>query len=215
MLKREALEIVGSIGKPSKGKDVWYSYGLPASLCKTGTALRKVAGSGCEKCYAFDRGNYHRFAFKILPAQMKRLAAMDHPKWPAAMAKIILSGESKFFRMFDSGDLQSLPHLLQVVDLAKLLQPHGVTIWMPTQERRYIKRFTKLGGKIPKNLVIRLSSAMVDVPAATFNNMPTSSQSKNNPPIGFRCPSDKQGNVCGSCRACFNPDIKAISYPIH
>ena len=31
-----------------------YCYAIPASKCKVGSKLRKVVGSTCEQCYAFE-----------------------------------------------------------------------------------------------------------------------------------------------------------------
>ena len=47
---KQAYEIIGSLGKPSKMPG--FAYGTPAELCKTGSKLRKVKGSVCADCYA-------------------------------------------------------------------------------------------------------------------------------------------------------------------
>ena len=101
MIKRimktsEALKITGSLSKPSKMPG--WAYGLPAKECKTGGKLQKVPGSVCYDCYAL-KGCY---VFKVVQdAQYFRLKAIRHPLWTGAMAKIINSKKSKFFRWHD------------------------------------------------------------------------------------------------------------------
>ena len=95
----DALKITGSLSKPSKMPG--WAYGLPAKECKTGAKLAKVPGSVCFDCYAL-KGCY---VFKVVQAaQYKRLEAIRHPLWAGAMATIINSKKSKFFRWHDSGD---------------------------------------------------------------------------------------------------------------
>jgi hypothetical protein len=68
------LSSVGGLSKPSKMPG--WAYGIPAKECKTGSKLRQVKGSTCEKCYAL-KGCY---VFKVVQeAQYKRLAAIKKP----------------------------------------------------------------------------------------------------------------------------------------
>ena len=61
------------------------------------------------------------------------------------------------------------------------------------------------------NLVIRLSSPMVDQgPVSSWPNTSTSGDSRRNMPQA-----PKQNNECGTCRNCWNPEIKNISYGKH
>ena len=43
----------------------------------------------------------------------------------------------------------------------------------------------------------------------------TSGVHKDKKPIGRECPAYKQGGECGSCRACWNRNIKQVSYKEH
>jgi hypothetical protein len=80
----DALKLVGGLSKPSKMPG--WAYGIPAKECKTGSKLRQVKGSTCEKCYAL-KGCY---VFKVVQeAQYKRLAAIKHPNWVRAMVHLI------------------------------------------------------------------------------------------------------------------------------
>ena len=80
MKVKEALEITGSLSKPSKMPG--WAYGLPAKECKTGSKLAKVKGSVCDGCYAL-KGCY---VFKVVQdAQYKRLKAIRSPLWVGAI----------------------------------------------------------------------------------------------------------------------------------
>jgi len=125
MRTEEAKTITGSLSKPSKMPG--WAYGIPAKECKTGSKLRQVKNSTCEKCYAM-KGCY---VFKVVQeAQYKRLAATRHPLWVRAMAAQINSKKSKYFRWHDSGDVQDLKHLAKIFKVCKLTP--DVQHWMPT-----------------------------------------------------------------------------------
>jgi len=77
----ELKDITGSLSKPSKMPG--FAYGIPAKECKTGSKLRKVKGSTCEKCYAMK----NCYAFKTTQkAQYKRLDSLKDARWVLAMA---------------------------------------------------------------------------------------------------------------------------------
>jgi hypothetical protein len=127
MNKLEALQITGSLSKPSKmpGK----AYGLPAKECKTGSKLAKIPGSTCSSCYAL-KGCY---VFKVVQeAQYTRLAAIRHPLWVQAMTFHLLHQKADVFRWHDSGDVQDLKHLAKIFKVARLTP--NIRHWLPTRE---------------------------------------------------------------------------------
>jgi len=200
MKTSEALKIIGgSLSRPSKMPG--WSIGLPAKECKTGSKLRKVKDSVCYNCYAL-KGCY---VFPdVQAAQYRRLEATKSPLWTGAMVHLINSKKSKEFRWHDSGDVQDEDHLMKIFAVCRLTP--SVKHWLPTREA-WVKHFLPMG---PDNLVIRFSMPMVDQPAAGgWNNTSTVVTS------GATCPSAKQGNQCLDCRACWNKDIKNISYGKH
>ena len=200
MKTEKALFIIGgSLSKPSKMPG--WSIGLPAKECKTGHKLRDVKGSVCYDCYAL-KGCY---VFKVVQqAQYRRLKAIRDPQWVEAMAHLINSKRPRVFRWHDSGDVQDLEHLQKIYEVCRLTP--SKRHWMPTREA-WIK--DHLQDK-PANLVIRLSSPMVDQgPVTSWPNTSTVVTS------GATCPAPKQNNECGTCRNCWNPEIKNISYGIH
>ena len=199
MKTSEAWQLVGVLSKPSKMPG--WSIGIPAAECKTGKKLQLIPDSVCYNCYAL-KGCY---VFKVVQeAQYKRLKAIRHPDWVQAMALLINSKKADVFRWHDSGDVQDLEHLQKIYEVCRLTPTKRH--WMPTREA-WIKQHLQ---DKPANLVIRLSSPMVDQgPVSSWPNTSTVVTS------GASCPAPKQNNECGTCRNCWNPKIKNISYGKH
>jgi hypothetical protein len=196
MLKKEAERITGGLSAPGKMPEG--SYNLPASACQTGAKLREIPGTPCHGCYAFK----FRYNFKpVKKALARRLASLGHPQWVEAM--ITLVKKKKHFRWHDSGDLQSVKHLINIFEVCK--NTPATRHWLPTQERKYLPL-----GSYPKNLVIRLSNAKNNTkPGNGWTHWSTVVDT------GGDCPASKQGNVCGSCRRCWSRDVKHVTYPKH
>ena len=85
-------------------------------MCQTGAkAARDPEGTPCYGCYAF-KGRYN-FP-NVKDALTRRLESLTHPQWVEAMA-VLIKGK-KFFRWHDSGDLQSVQHLINIMEVCKL-----------------------------------------------------------------------------------------------
>ena len=202
MKVKEAVKITGSMTRTSKMPGL--SYSLPAWECQVGSKLRAVKGSVCSGCYAL-KGNYTRYP-AIKAAQYYRLQSLRHPQWIPAMVTQIK--RQKFFRWHDSGDLQGAWHLVNIMEVCKLTP--DTMHWLPTQERQYLPL---PGSKIPTNLIIRLSNAKNDTkPGNAWTHWSTVVSKAR---AGHVCPAPEQGNSCGSCRACWNKDVKEVQYRIH
>ena len=195
---KEAAAITGSMTRTSKMPGL--SYSLPAWECKTGSKLRKIKNSVCSACYAL-KGNYTRYK-AIKAAQYVRLASLNNELWTAAIVTQIK--RQKYFRWHDAGDVQDVQHLNKIYEVCRLTP--GTKHWMPTREA-WIK--DHLDSK-PDNLVIRFSAPMIDQAAPA--SWPNSSEVVTE---GATCPAPKQGNSCGDCRNCWNPEIKTIKYGKH
>jgi len=207
MKTSEALKLVGGLAKPSKMPG--WAYGLPAAECKTGGILKHVTGSTCEGCYA-DKGCY---VFAVVQAaQYRRLKSINHPQWVNAMAALINSKKSKYFRWHDSGDVQDEAHLMKIFEVARLTPE--TSHWLPTREA-WTKKYLK---DKPDNLVLRFSMPMVDqAPAKSWPNVSTV-MSKDQPWFGatsVACVAPDQGNECRDCRACWDPSVKNVTYWKH
>jgi hypothetical protein len=151
-----------------------------------------------------------RYAFSNTKKAMnRRLASLTHPKWGLAMS-VQINSKFKyghdFFRWHDSGDEQSVEHLRNIFDVC--LATPAVGHWMPTREVKFLKEI-KIE-EIPKNLIIRMSSHMIDQGPVNFWPWTSTVTTKK-----ATCPAPKQGNKCGSCRACWNRSIPTVSYGKH
>ena len=200
MLKKEAEKIVGGLSKPSKMPGP--AYNLPASACITGQKLAKVPGSVCAGCYAL-KGRY-RFN-NVQAALQRRLQAIESPEWVEAM--IILIKPQKYFRWHDSGDIQSLKHLENIFKVCRATP--GTSHWLPTREAQFLKRLKV--NQVPRNLIIRMSSHMID--QAPVNFWPWTSTVTSGE--GRSCPAPEQGNSCGSCRQCWDRSAPNVCYGKH
>ena len=211
----EAKEIIGgelSITTKMPG----YSYNLSAHDCIVGSILRKIKGSTCEKCYAF-RGHY---TFPVVQEAMaRRLRAIEHPRWVPAMATMInwWSQYIPYFRWHDSGDIQSIQHLDNINEVAKLTPI--IQHWLPTRE---VARCATI--KPTTNLCIRISEAMIDKRSLKNKQNTSGVVSKgsktywenlvkfNNTKLFF-CPAILQAGQFKNCRACWQKEIRHVVYP--
>ena len=201
MLKKEAKEITGGLTYTTKMPGP--SYNTPASRCITGAKLRNVKNSVCSSCYAL-KGNYKRFP-KVEEALERRFQSLGHGSWGEAMATLIKG--HKFFRWHDAGDLQSMQHLENIFEVCRLTP--DTQHWMPTREARFLSLMDP--DIVPSNLIIRMSSHMIDQKPVKFWPWTSTVTSGHD----ASCPAPKQGNTCGSCRACWSRDVKTVSYGKH
>jgi len=198
MLKKEARKITGGLSAPSKMPGP--SYNLPARACITGAKLQAVPGSVCAGCYAL-KGRYNFNNVRL--ALARRLESLQHPQWVLAMT-VLIKGE-EVFRWHDSGDLQSSWHLKRIFEVCEATPE--TSHWLPTREAKFLPLSTD---SIPKNLLIRMSSHMIDQKPVTFWPW-TSTVSTGS----FTCPASKQGNECKSCRNCWSREVANVTYPKH
>ena len=199
MLKKEARQITGGLSAPSKMPGP--AYNLPASQCITGAKLVKVPGSVCAGCYAL-KGRY-RFT-NVQQALQRRLDSLTHPDWVRAM--VVLIDKAPFFRWHDSGDLQGPEHLKKIFEVCKLTP--ATHHWMPTREAQLLKLMDP--DIIPTNLIIRMSSHMIDQPPVKFWPWTSTVSTE-----GKTCPALDQGNSCRDCRACWDRSVSNVTYPKH
>jgi len=199
MLKKEAKEITGGLSAPSKMPGP--AYNLPAWRCITGVKLQAVPGSVCAGCYAL-KGRY-RFS-NVRMALARRLESLKHPRWVEAMT-VLIKGEP-WFRWHDSGDLQGPDHIKKIFEVCN--QTPDTMHWMPTREARFLKLMDPAA--IPTNLIIRMSSHMIDQGPVTFWPWTSTVSSSTK-----TCPALDQGNSCRDCRACWDRKVNNVTYPKH
>jgi hypothetical protein len=205
--KRAAEAITHTLSKPEKMP--CKSYGIPATECKTGSKLRQVPGSVCSDCYAC-KGRYEMT--NVAKAQDARIKSIDSPDWTLAMARLI--GTDEYFRWHDSGDLQSVQHLIKIA-MVCIMTP-DTQHWLPTKEKGMVAEFLRNGGTIPANLTIRVSGAMIDgAPPKVPEGCVTSTVHEKQAPKGQACIAPEQDGFCKDCRACWSKDVANVSYHRH
>lgn len=197
----EAIAICGKLSRPSKmpGR----SYSIPAINCVTGTILRAQPGTTCSKCYA-RRGHYNYPA--VTNAMRTRFISLRHPYWVEAVCILIRNSDCRHFRWHDSGDLQGMWHLVNIIDVAEALPE--VKFWLPTRESGILRKVSR---DIPPNLVIRLSATMIDGPPPLY---PTTSGVVTDINMAS-CKAHETEGKCGLCRKCWDPTVPHVSYPLH
>lgn len=209
--KSDLVRYTGA-GLSNPSKMPGFSYSLPAQECLVGSTLRGVEGSTCSKCYAM-KGNY-RWP-KVQAALYRRLESITQPLWAEAIAELISRSATMYFRWHDSGDLQSVEHLANIVEVCNLTPE--VRHWLPTREYRIVQNFIIAGGEVPANLNIRLSAHMINGTAPAIIGLTASTvSSKGSVMEGAHiCPAPTQENNCGTCRACWDKGTPLVDYHLH
>jgi hypothetical protein len=204
---KEAMIRVGGLSEPSKMP--CYSYSLPATACKLGSILVKIAGTTCSGCYAL-KGRYRMPYVKA--ALDRRIANISTETWVDDMIKVIRWKEkSGYFRWHDSGDLQGVWHLEKIVAVCRALPE--IRFWLPTREYGIVKDYFEKYGLFPSNLLIRLSATKIDSVVPNLLGLTTSGVS--NDPLKVTCRAPEQDNQCGSCRSCWKESVKQVVYKQH
>jgi len=216
---KAAQEIAGKFSDRNS-KMPGSTFAISAKECNVGGKLANVKGSVCDRCYALKLQKLRPSVDKGWTSNYltsTKMIAENPEKWAAACAFQIMRMAKKTgeynHRWFDSGDLQSIAMLAAIVMTAELTP--DVDHWLPTREAKIVKDFIKAGGVIPSNLVIHISSTMIgDAPIKGYANTSTVHR-KGDEPVGHICPASQQNGNCGDCRACWNPAVDNVSYPLH
>ena len=204
----DAKKIMVSLGRA--GKMPCPTYNTPASLCVTGSKLRKTEGTTCHGCYAM-KGNY--LFPNVQEGLTKRFKAFLHPRFVEAMTFMIkrYSAKSGYFRWFDSGDLKDMAMLEKIVMICQ--QTPKIEHWLPTREVKVVSDYLKIYKQFPDNLTVRVSSPMIDGKPLNFDY--TSTVHHKEKAMGHDCPARFQDNECRDCRACWSKEVKNVSYHKH
>lgn len=228
-----AERIIGGLSNPSKMPS--FGYSIPASACRRGSKLASIEGSICFGCYAADSvkwwtqsgrnaylGRYKNEPVKLCLA--RRLVSLADPLWVPAIVYLLSRKRSRrddgtwraltHFRWHDSGDLQSVGHMRNIVLIALALP--SVKFWLPTRERGILRRYLAMYGQWPANLLVRVSADMLDQ-AAPDGWEHTSTVDDGNYIYGendIACGAYKRGGECGGCRACWSSVVNIV-YPKH
>jgi hypothetical protein len=186
------------------------SISLSAFDCQTGEKLSKIPGSVCHDCYA--RKGMYRMP-NVINKMEERKEFFNSIDFVPRMIGLLNKTRSEYFRWFDSGDVQSVRMALNILDVVEATP--GKRHWIPTKERAiWLDAIKQYGRKLPDNVVIRYSATMVDqAPPESWTH--SSAVVKSIDAIGHECPAPKQQGKCGDCRACWDTNVKTVSYHKH
>lgn len=120
--------------------------------------------------------------------------------------------KERWFRWFDSGDLQSAQMLLNIFEVAR--KTPQCRHWVATRERSFVREALKQSD-VPGNVVVRVSATYPDIPVKLIPGTNGANVHKDKPPVGFECNAPKQNGKCDLCRACWDKSIEVVSYHEH
>jgi hypothetical protein len=218
---KQLAESVGGLSQPSKMPG--YGYSLPIENCITGAHLATIKGTICSKCYGF-RGNYLWDQVKVRTKMRLEFVKSDlrwQDKMMDVLNAVVTDAEKTkrpwllYFRWHDIGDVQSVDHFLQIINIATMVPK--MSFWLPTREYQFIE---ELAISYPPNLQVTLSAGMIDRPgpeklARMINpRVSVNAVHTETPWPGYKsCPAILQGNVCGECRSCWKGE--KVSFHLH
>jgi hypothetical protein len=201
--KKGLVEMLSNTSKmPGK------SISLDAFKCITGSVLAEIPNSVCFDCYA-RKGAYR---FPVVKNKMfERMAFFNASNFVPVMLMHLKKTKNEFFRWFDSGDVQSVEMALNILEVCE--RSPEKNHWIPTKEHKIWKNALKKKA-LPENVVLRFSAYMVN--KAPSNNWQWSSAvTDNNTIFGVECNAPKQNGKCLDCRACWDKNVKTVTYHKH
>jgi hypothetical protein len=226
----------GCLGEPSKMPG--YSFGISASKCKRGNKLARDLRTVCGHCYA--KVAFYHYYDEVQVAHKRRFKGITHPEWVPAMIALLLhyvDPKMPYFRWFDSGDLQSVRMLGNIVEVC--LGTPKVKHFLPTRETGMLVKYLRLAARgeapaFPKNLCVRISADLVGKPPMRIREieeLPTSTvhrgKSDRNKVIvpwkkvSYACKAHERAvsrdgsGQCGGCRACWSRNAGNVSFGLH
>jgi hypothetical protein len=166
----------------------------------------------CKTCYALT-GAYQ---FPVTIAARKHNESdWQKPGWVAAMVKLVK--KEKWFRWFDSGDVNSV--VLAGKIWAVITQTPDTMHWLPTRSYKDAAIRERLRGieNLP-NAVVRFSSDSKVGEKLDFGLNSTIIQEADDfiAEKGVSlCRASQRGGSCGPCRACWSKRVTTVVYPFH
>ena len=217
---KQATKNVGGLSQTDKMPSK--SWGISAKECNIGSKLRaSKQETVCDGCYAFK-------GFMMLPTQQNayyrrlELCKTDRKLWVLSMDYLIKNHkpikDSKYFRWFDSGDIQGADMFKDIIELANL-NP-DVSFWLPTKEFKLVNIFSSI---IPSNLNVRKSHPLINaykmqpIKNVTASYVYEEDKLDTIPSNSKVCPATMpdSNKKCNDCRMCWDKSIESITYIKH
>lgn len=164
----------------------------------------------CKGCYATS-GNY-RYPNVKLPRQLNK---EDWKRYDWVSDMVHELDNDRYFRWFDSGDMYDVRLGYKILDVMR--RTPWVQHWLPTRMHKF-KKFVPVIGAMEQlpNVVVRKSSDSVLGETIQGRNTSTIAPSpKEAPKNSTICRAYERGGKCGTCRACWDKDVKTVVYIAH
>lgn len=186
-----------------------------------------ITGTICGECYA-QKGRYmmrpvanaQSVRFEWVRTCLKTAEGTD--SFVAFMTEAIRAAGNSYFRGHDSGDFFCPAYVRAWARICRALPE--VTFWFPTRTWRVLSMKTLSDAtrsawalaladlaSLP-NVRLRPSALFFNAPAPRIPGFAGGTTARDE---GFTCPAASQGNICGTCRTCFDSPEVEISYHRH
>jgi len=210
--KKQGLkQALAFLGLASNKKMIGLALAIPArQTCPRGDKLAQVKKTICSICYAMKG---HDAMAPAKTAKKRRWdlikLALDNDYVRALWLKafVICMAKQTHMRWHTAGDIFSAAYCALIVQACEST-PH-IDHWIPTKEPVISRPLQTL-----VNVVVRVSDDMIDQVSNKFKG-PTSGCHTKTPARGVACPAPLQGGSCLECRACWDHDVKHVSYHWH
>lgn len=185
----------------------------------------------CGDCYA-QKGRYvmanvahaQSVRFEWVRTCLRTPDGTDQFVW--TLTDAIRDARNTYFRVHDSGDFFSPAYVRAWARICRALP--DVKFWFPTRTWRVLTH-PKASAQLKQewalalaelaslpNVSMRPSALFFNAPAPMVRNLvPGMAAGTTARDEGFNCPAATQGNICGSCRVCWDSPDTAVSYHRH
>ena len=202
--------LVPKLSKASKMPCKSFSLPVTEEVCK---GMRDTMGNVkpvCVGCYA-KKGFYNMPVVRDL--REHNLLATKQLDDTFANSMVEQVGKAKYFRWFDSGDIYSDKLLARIYWICK--NTPNTKHWIPTKARELFNQETWKALEALPNVTVRYSSPSIIGTYEPKHGSTVSQAIHKSTKELFYCPASTQKGKCETCRACWNPKLKVISYLKH
>lgn len=197
-----------TLSKPSKMPCKTWSLEAGSTCPGSIDPTTKLPLPVCAGCYAKD-GFYNMPNSKLVRDANRE----DWKRADWADDMVVALSKQSYFRWFDSGDVY---HPMLALKIMEVIQrtPH-VKHWLPTKSYTIpkIRVILELIKALP-NASVRYSSPSI-VGEFTEEHGATVIPYAETPTEATVCEAYSRNGKCGSCRVCWDKEVKVVAYPAH
>ncbi len=202
--------ITPKLSKASKMPCKSFSLPVTEEVCKGMKDSKGNIKPVCKACYA-KKGFYNMPVVKDLrDHNLLSTKQLDNTFVNSMVEQL---RKAKYFRWFDSGDIYSDKLLARIYWICK--NTPNTKHWIPTKARELFSQELWKDLEALSNVTIRYSSpSILGLYEGKHGSVVSQAIHKSTKDL-YYCPASKQKGKCETCRACWNPNIKVVSYLKH